>query len=226
VCLNEHQVGFHPTQIGFPNLGDCMAVVLQTQSGLYGFHFTPGNIAQIRTFRDFINNQSQGGVGTTASHLYGSCRRGRRWAGSPDTKAQWQAQMREIADALGYRGKISGYDLSAASHGPSDADANEGVYLEYVRNSGGAGCDIRYKRMSKMTLTKAQSGATGGDLGIARVTPIGAWGTGGYRLSNPTGMLTADAGLNREKTSSAGGKMHSPKNASIDSFTYEPGNPT
>ena len=45
--LNEREVGFDASTIGFPNIGDCMGVVLQTQNGLYGFHAMPGDAARV-----------------------------------------------------------------------------------------------------------------------------------------------------------------------------------
>ena len=41
--LNEREVGFDADTIGFPNIGACMGVVLQTDNGLYGFHAMPGD---------------------------------------------------------------------------------------------------------------------------------------------------------------------------------------
>ncbi|WP_150670080.1 hypothetical protein [Pandoraea anhela] len=220
ICLNEHQVGFHPSHIGFPNLGDCMAVALQTRTGLYGFHFTPGNAAQASAFRDFIEHQMNQSGSDTPVHLYGSCRRGRRWAGDANNTQRWQEEMKAIADAIGFRGPISGLDLSKASHAPSDAEGTGAVYLEYVRNPVTNSCEIRYKNMAKMALTPAPQGTTGTDLNIARVTPIGPWGAGGYRLSDPKMSLTSDARLDTNNTRSSSGKMHSPSRSDLDSFTH------
>jgi hypothetical protein len=54
--LNEREVGFDLSTIGFPNIGDCMGVVLQTQNGLYGFHAMPGDAARVSGFAQFIQN--------------------------------------------------------------------------------------------------------------------------------------------------------------------------
>ena len=35
--LNERQIGFHPSGIGFPNLGDCMALVVHDTGGLFAW---------------------------------------------------------------------------------------------------------------------------------------------------------------------------------------------
>jgi hypothetical protein len=69
--LNEHQVGFDTTLVGFPNLGDCLAVVLQSTGGLFGFHITPGNQRQSGEFAQFI--QARVGLTAGGSHLSGSC---------------------------------------------------------------------------------------------------------------------------------------------------------
>jgi hypothetical protein len=66
VDLNEREVGFDASTIGFPNIGDCMGVVLQTQNGLYGFHAMPGDAARVAGFATFISNN---GLHGNAVHL-------------------------------------------------------------------------------------------------------------------------------------------------------------
>lgn len=110
--LNEHQVGFDTTLIGFPNLGDCLAVVLQNEGGLFGFHITPGNARQSGEFARFIQNSVN--LGPNSTHLYGSCYRPNRYNKTP--AEQWREEMIEIADAIGYRGPISGFDTSKGTN--------------------------------------------------------------------------------------------------------------
>lgn len=55
INLNEHELGFHSSEIGFPNLGDCMAVVLVTDRGLYGWHVMP-RVGYIRPRRFLLSS--------------------------------------------------------------------------------------------------------------------------------------------------------------------------
>ena len=215
--LNEHQLGFDTQKICFPNLGGCMGIVLQTPTGLYGFHFTPGSTAQGGPFKEFFDaSQKTRGVTDPLMHLYGCCRRGRRYPGSTDAKAQWMNDMKEIADELTYHGKISGCDLSRASHGPTDAQSDQSVYAEYERVSAAADCVIRYKRMSKMTPTKGDKTT---DYGIERVKRDPNSRGDDYVLAKPHhSTISVDVKLDTTKTKSETGKMHTvPK---LDSFVY------
>src|SRR3982750_1064463 len=98
--LVEDEVGFDSLVIGFPNLGGCIGVVLLTDQCLYGFHITPGNTAKAVGFADFMQNN--GPLGNPV-HLYGSCFWKNRYE-SGDHKAQWRAEMTQIAAALNYHG--------------------------------------------------------------------------------------------------------------------------
>jgi hypothetical protein len=42
IFLKENEVGFDAQKIGFPGLGSCMAIVLQTPHGLFGRRRNPG----------------------------------------------------------------------------------------------------------------------------------------------------------------------------------------
>lgn len=158
--LNEHQVGFDTSVIGFPNLGDCLAVVLQTNAGLFGFHVTPGNARQSGAFAEFID-EKLGLAGVTTVHLYGSCHWKRRYKG--DARTQWQAEMQEIATALGHVGPVSGFDSSSWRSGIGTHDT---TYIEY-RLDGASRCSVHYKRMSKMQVQSA-FGSGDADTGLIR----------------------------------------------------------
>ncbi len=166
--LVEEEVGYDPQHIGFPNLGGCMALVLLTDQGLYGFHITPGNARKAPVFLQFIQNTGPGG---TMKRLYGSCYFLNRYAGKVnglDSLGQWKDEMKNIANALGFHGKVTGYDLSTwNSHSDKTMKdvlgnkTHKGVnYLEYVKDPSGQKCRIFYKKMEKMQLTPGAFAAT------------------------------------------------------------------
>ena len=152
--LLEDEVGFDSDLIGFPRLGGCMAVVLQTDLTLYGFHITPGNTHKSAGFAQFIAaNGPQG----NAMHLYGSCFWNNRYMGG-NGKAQWRTEMTTIATALGYHGQATGFDTSSAlSHADKTMSAMQthigSNYVEYRRVAARNICQIFYKKMGKMATT-------------------------------------------------------------------------
>lgn len=142
--LNEREVGFDGDTIGFPNIGDCMGVVLQTENGLYGFHAMPGDAARVSGFAQFIQNS---GLHGSAVHLYGSCIRSKRCLGS---EAQWKTEMTTFAEGLNYHGPVSGFDMPAY---PNLKDGKvDTTYIEYRRDAPASECKIYYKRMTKMNV--------------------------------------------------------------------------
>lgn len=214
--LAEHQIGFDTTLIGFPSLGGCMGVVLQVPAGLYGFHFTPASVRQAGAFKQWIDNQDAQAI-ASAVHLYGSCRRGRRYAGTGQS-TKWRTEMKEIADMLGYRGKISGYNLSRSRHTPKDTAGGEQAYVEYERKTGSNSCQIRFKRMSKMEPTGR--GVKGQDYGLGRVKRDPHSPGDDYILSQPYhSMVVTGIALKTTETKSTSGVMHSA--SAISSFTYQ-----
>lgn len=161
--LVEEEVGFDQQLIGFPNLGGCMALVLLTDHGLYGFHITPGNARKSPVFQQFIQSKWPATTGI-AKHLYGSCYWGNRYQGTingMNQKEQWKDEMKQIAQSIGFSGSASGYDTSAwNSHADKTmkttdfGKSHKGVnYLEYRRDPSGLKCSIFYKKMSKMQTT-------------------------------------------------------------------------
>jgi len=152
--LVEDQVGFDTVVVGFPKLGGCMAVVLQTTSGLYGFHITPGNTHKVAQFAQFIATNGPGGAHVK---LYGSCYWDNRYHGQSQ-QAAWKTEMTQIATALNFHGAVRGYDMSSFTSHADKAYSAAGVhmgnnYLEYRRNAGANNCKIFYKKMSKVSQT-------------------------------------------------------------------------
>lgn len=167
--LAEDEVGFDAGLISFPNLGGCMAVVLVTDQGLFGFHITPGNTRRSNVFDQFIKNTRSS---YSMRRLYGSCYWANRYQGSLDgsnQRTQWQREMTEIANALGYHGVAGGFDLSSAT---SHADktmkvtdygtSHKGVnYLEYMLKPDGQSCRIYYKKQEKVLTTQSAASPHG-----------------------------------------------------------------
>lgn len=136
--LMEHEVGFDDTELGFPSIQGCIAIVYQTHNGLYGYHSYGGSAAdkfkqRAPKFREFVD--SAGGVGG-GTRLYGITFVGnnqRGYSGTPRTT--WLEELAEYADKLNYTGKITGYDLCKTLKG-----SDKSAYVEYVRN--GSKCDV------------------------------------------------------------------------------------
>ncbi|MGA7802283.1 MAG: hypothetical protein WCC36_15910 [Gammaproteobacteria bacterium] len=141
IYLDEVHVGNDPDLIGFPHLLLCMGLVLVTSDNMYGVHLT--NIEYTNDTIDAFSGwlASVGVNGSAGRALYGSCNLQVRY-GSNGNKARWVTEMTTIANKLGYRGDILGFDTSIIS--PKD-----GTYVEY-RSDLNKPCKIYYKRHEKM----------------------------------------------------------------------------
>ena len=206
--LNEHEVGFDAGHIGFPNLADCMAVVLVTQNGLFGHHITPGNARQAGAFSSFVRSRNPG----TLLRLYGTCYRTRRYGGSQSPKADWKVEMTRVAGLLNYHGRVTGFDTSSGT----DIASTETTYVEYQRDGGK--CKVYYKRMSKMDLTKAENPASDPTQRVYRLP-----GTDGY-TNDPADFALKDQPMKIVdtaaiiRTDSNKGKLHEVSSTRLDSF--------
>jgi len=116
--LAEHEVAFDTQTVGFPSLDGCLGLVYQTTRGLFGYHIYGGNNSsagdRATLFAAFVDSHGTGQQGT---RLYGVCFVGKRgWLPSDgfskDKKQAWKQELAIYAAALGYTGKVSGYDLS------------------------------------------------------------------------------------------------------------------
>jgi len=199
--LNEREVGFDASTIGFPNIGDCMGVVLETQNGLYGFHAMPGDAVRVSGFATFIQNN---GLHGNAVRLYGSCIRSKRCNGDA---AQWQTEMTAIANGLGYHGPVSGFDMPAYPN-LKDGKADP-TYIEYRRVGAGNLCKIYYKRMSKMNLTAADNFAADP---VQRITAR----KGAFVVEMPAIHVTNTAAI--VQTYWNKGEMHEVQPTKLDTF--------
>lgn len=147
VYLDECQAGCNATDIGFPHVLLCMAVVLQTNAYLYGFHFdSPGNSDEYAdALLDFIGRK--GGNVANGVRLYGCChhanRNSTRNPPAANADTAWRAEMTQIAGRLGYHGPVTGFDTTII-------DPINGTYIEFHRVHGSSKCRIYYKRHEKM----------------------------------------------------------------------------
>jgi hypothetical protein len=143
--LLENEMSFSPVMLGFPSIQGCHAIVYQTRSGLYGYHNAGGSRDEdfpIRAglFRQFVSNV--GALGETGTRLYGVTfvsNNQRGYSGVP--KERWLMELKAFATALGYGGRISGYDLS------DSLGATDSAYVEYRVN--GEKCDVFVRRWNR-----------------------------------------------------------------------------
>jgi hypothetical protein len=147
--LNERQVGFDTSLVGFPNLGDCMAFVMVDAGGLFGFHLTRGDLANTPLFVQFVQSHRSYAGNLTA--FYSACSFKRRY-GQNGSRTDWEGELTSIAQAIGYRGPVRGYDL-----GNAGIKGTEAIYAEF-RHAAGA-VTLWYKRMSKMNPTPGSRAA-------------------------------------------------------------------
>lgn len=146
IYLNERQVGFDTATVGFPDIGDCMGLVIQVDGGLFGFHIMPREENKVAAFLQYFTGHLSTGA---MRHLHGCCRWTNRY-GSTGTRTDWEAEMTDIAQRLGYHGPVSGFNAASGTKLVS----GEAVYIE-VRKLGTAPVSYHYKRSGKMAYTKA-----------------------------------------------------------------------
>ncbi len=194
IYLDECQAGCDSSDIGFPHVLLCMAVVLQTRAWLYGFHFDQPGLANeyMGALLDFI--QRKGGDVTNGVRLYGCCnhavRNTLRNAPAGNARAAWRAEMQQIAATLGYHGRVSGFDTDII-------DPQNGTYIEFHREQGKNRCRIYYKRHEKMAhnvntiLPQNFQPAGTGNLNTWKPTTSQGAGAGGW-ISNRRLTTSAD----------------------------------
>jgi hypothetical protein len=153
IYLIENEVGFDPQRIGFPSISGCHAIVYSTSIGLFGYHSYGGVDAvqwpgRARCFNQFVTFPIF--PARTGYRLYGVTyvdgQHSRGWRaelGKP--KDAWTTELAAYASALGFRGKIRGYNLSKTINATSS-------YVEFRRN--GEKCEIWVRPWVKNEETK------------------------------------------------------------------------
>ncbi len=161
-----------------------MAVVLQTNAYLYGFHFDspPRSGEYADALKDFITRKS--GDVSNGVRLYGCChhvnRNSNRNPRSTNADTAWRDEMKLIAQRLGYTGRITGFDTAII-------DPRKGTYIEFRRVRGSDKCRIFYKRHEKMDHTVNTIGSknhTAPGSGNVNTWKPGSWGKSGGWISN------------------------------------------
>ncbi|WP_270936802.1 hypothetical protein [Falsiroseomonas oryzae] len=113
--LKEREVGFDSSRLGYPSVANCLAVCYVTPNGLFGLHnngaVDPGPRAERSTaFANFVMAHASYAKGT---RLYGvTFAANNRYPASPNAK--WAEELGVFATALGFDGKIRGFDLANA----------------------------------------------------------------------------------------------------------------
>lgn len=215
IYLREEEVGSDDGAIGFPNLGNCLALVLQTQRALYGFHVAgPHEEARTTLLGDLVHDHE-----ATASfvHLYGTCHWQNRYPGDPNG---WRQEMLSIAETLGYNGPISGFNIASwhslnpfASPMFNRIRGQDFTYVEYRAVPGANRCELFFKRMDKV---RTIAGAVPADVTVERIRRV-PLSNGGYQrgpLLGGLGVLTADVRV----TSRNQGELHRVPEPLLQSF--------
>jgi hypothetical protein len=121
VYLSENEVGFDPTDISFPSIRGCHAIIYVTANGLFGLHNYGGdNPAQFQeraaVFRDFVRGHGQGNG--AAKTMYGVCYATTQRGYGTNPKQNWLRELVTFATALNFNGPLYGYNLANRSFLP------------------------------------------------------------------------------------------------------------
>ena len=115
--VGERELVYDPSELGFPSISGCHAILLVTAQGLFGFHNLgnerPGDWPALSgAWGQFVTTHVRGGRG--GRMLYGVCYPETKRGYTGVKKAQWLAELAAFADKVGYTGPIWGYDLANA----------------------------------------------------------------------------------------------------------------
>jgi hypothetical protein len=144
IYLLEREAGFATDGIGFPSILGCMAVVVRTNTGLYGFHNAGGSrenqfATRAGLFATYVTEHNRGPA--ECLHLYGvtfmQMQRGYTMGAE---RATWTVELTAFAEALGHTGPISGFDLTSTGWEGS-------AYVEYTAHA--TSCYVKVQRWSE-----------------------------------------------------------------------------
>lgn len=142
--INTNDVGFDDACLGFPAVETCQAIVYQTNLGLFGWHDGLGTESafakKAEAFNLFIQNNAQNNVNGVC--LIGTIRGYSRWSANQQT--QWQAELRTVANNIGFNGTIWGVRLTTHLN----LSKNENAFIRY--DIAQPHCTVKFKRWSKM----------------------------------------------------------------------------
>ncbi|MGH7460714.1 MAG: hypothetical protein ACREMA_06755 [Longimicrobiales bacterium] len=145
IYLMSREIGRDTNRIGFPSVQTCLAVVLQTDLELIGWHSFNSNLAVMRvdatTFATYVQANAVG----NPVHLYTASNRAPRGA-------FWDPEVQSLATALNFHGSATMIDLKVM---PAAAAPGEGGYVEFVRDHRRR-CSVYFKRNAKMDYTTSE----------------------------------------------------------------------
>jgi hypothetical protein len=145
--FNNH-VGFDRNALGFPSVDSCNAIVYQTRQGLCGLHNYGGDSPQqyesrAAAFTAFIQQCNMLHMDQSRS-LYSVINSTKRYDCTKQvTRQLWVAEMRAFSTSLNFTGTVHLIALKAHLDGGP-------VYIQYDLNNNGDGCDVSYKKYSKI----------------------------------------------------------------------------
>lgn len=145
--VGEHEVACDADTLGFPSISGCIAIVYVANGALFGYHCFGGfqQAARATGFANYINAHFLKGPGTRlygVTFASGSHSRGYGTNGWQDA---WKTEVQLYAAALGYTGKIRGYDLA-------NSGAAGSAYVEFRRTVDK--CEIWVKQWNSAHETK------------------------------------------------------------------------
>ncbi len=139
--LGNNHIGFDATELGFPSIAGCHAIVLVSANGLFGLHNMGGADPGQWEGRSAAFGTYVKGLGGSygATMLYGVCFAtglNSRGYGTAGAKTAWLGELQAFAKKVHYNGPIWGYDLADQLVPPS---------VTVMFNRIGATCVIQVK---------------------------------------------------------------------------------
>ncbi|HEY3910448.1 MAG TPA: hypothetical protein VGM07_11215 [Stellaceae bacterium] len=180
--LSENEVGYDQTELGFPSITGCHAIVYMTTDRLFGLHNYGGDarvhwMERSAALASFVSSHA-GGAGRL---LYGVCYAtggNPRGYGGNAPKNVWTEELAAFAEALGYGGEIWGYDLA-------DSGIASPAYVLYHRPAGTT-CVIQVKAWNQAHSVRGQNPSPN-DHKMMRRNEDGV----GYRLQAQPNVVTS-----------------------------------
>ena len=155
--LLEHEFGRAAERIGFPSVMGCHAIVVLTETGLYGFHNAGGSAegdwtSRATNFAEFCKD-GRGFERKKALALYGvtfvkTNQRGYTLGSAEQLVQSWTGELQAFAKALGLKCPIYGFDLADRGY-----TTGTSAYIEF-RKVGGS-CIILVQPWNKGDATTA-----------------------------------------------------------------------
>jgi hypothetical protein len=151
IYLGTNEIGHDASEIGFPEIHSCQAILYQTTNMLYGWHDSSGSVTHLKAKAAKFNTYVQGvdmSHSTKAVRIVGVINSNHRF--SKASQDIWQQELLAVAEALGFLGPVLGYRVT--SHLGSAKDSGQGggdkMYVRFDR--GPKGWRVFYKTWHKL----------------------------------------------------------------------------